>query len=84
VSNLNKTTDKTSDFSDDVSSFAYCIIAEIKVVVAKASFNLKTFHQQNELKFKEETNEVPHLGHGAVWRLNLDTWEGGSKMPGRS
>jgi len=62
----------------------YCIIAEIKIVVTKASFNLKTFHQQNEMKSKEETNKVLHLEHSFVWRWNLSTLESGSKMPAKS
>jgi hypothetical protein len=27
----------------------------------------KTFHQQNGLKFKEETTEVVHFEHSFVW-----------------
>jgi hypothetical protein len=43
---------------------------EIKSSIAttKATFNRKrTFDQQNELKLKEETSAVPHLGHSFVW-----------------
>jgi len=35
--------------------------------IAKAAFNKNnTFHQQIELKFKEETSSVLHLDHGIV------------------
>ena len=39
-----------------------------KIVTGKAAFNnKKTFHQQTELKFKQETSEVLHLEHRTVW-----------------
>jgi hypothetical protein len=59
--------------SNDFSSFTYCITAEIKIAVAKASFNLKTFHQQNELKCKEETDKCyiwsTALCGAGTWKL---------------
>jgi hypothetical protein len=39
-----------------------------RIAMAKAAFNnKKTFHQQTELKFKEETYNVIHLEHSFVW-----------------
>jgi hypothetical protein len=44
-----------------------------KMALTEASFNLKTFHQQIWLKFKEEINKLLHLEHSFVWCWNLDT-----------
>jgi len=43
--------------------------SEIKsrLAMAKAAFKNKSFHQQVELKFKEETGEVLHLEHNFLW-----------------
>lgn len=39
-----------------------------RISMVKAVFNKKkTFHQQIEFKFKEETSEVLHLEHCFVW-----------------
>jgi len=43
---------------------------EIKWRLARAkaaAFKNRSFHQQVELEFKEETGEVLHLEHNFVW-----------------
>jgi hypothetical protein len=44
--------------------------------MAKVAFNKKKgfFHQEIELKFKEETSKVLNLGHIFVWRCR-STWK---------
>jgi len=39
-----------------------------------------TFHQQIGLN-KEETNDMPDLGHSFVWFWNLDISESRSEIP---
>jgi hypothetical protein len=51
---------------------------------AKAELNKKkAFHQQIELKFKEETSKVLHLDYSFVWCCNLDTLESRPVVPGK-
>jgi hypothetical protein len=38
-----------------------------RLAMTKAAFKNKSFHQQVELKSKEETGEVIHLEHNFVW-----------------
>ena len=38
-----------------------------RIFMAKASFNKKTYHQQIELKFKEEASKVLHVQNSFVW-----------------
>jgi len=43
-----------------------------------------SFHQQTELKFREETSKVLHLEYSFVWCWNLDPSESRSEVPGKS
>ena len=45
-----------------------------RIAMAKAAFNKNKnlFYQQTGLKFDEEASEMLRLGHGSVWRWNLD------------
>jgi hypothetical protein len=38
-----------------------------RLAMAKAAFKKKSFRQQVELKFKEETGELLHFQHSFVW-----------------
>jgi len=43
-----------------------------------------SFHQQTELKFKEETSKVLDLVYSFVWCWNLNPSESRSEVPGKS
>jgi len=47
------------------------------------SARIRLFYQQIGLQFEEETNKMLHLGHGFVWRWNLDTLGSRSEIPGK-
>jgi len=42
-----------------------------------------SFHQQNRIKFKEETSKVLHLENNFVWCWNLKTSESVYEIPGK-
>jgi hypothetical protein len=50
---------------------------EIQVAIGKAAFDKKkkTYHQQIELKFRDETSEVLHLEYSFVCCWYIDTLE---------
>jgi len=53
--------------------------------MAKAALNKKMapFHQQNGIKFREETGKLVHLEYSFVWCRYLHASESRSEMPGK-